>query len=308
MDFHTRYLQDAQRLITLKNQADVLLQQYHDNQFIQLVHRQNMKIRRYKFVLDQIIQKEKLAYLQFEKKMDTHVSMLSSTLLIELLPDVDQYVDKLNEWQKTKQSFLQEYETVTSLSIIQNNFFHIECNNLTSCQHLEMKHLSELNKLHLVQMDELNQTQFYQDFANLNKQQNVEISHLLYYQQNNNDLLLEQMKKEEELALVISKIQVKDQLPPFEEGINMLENEYRYLHCEISSIPEINYNISCLEEQTIVLEEIYYQFYSIQLELIKAYPKMEKAALDIRIFFEGKNIEWQQERTNFLDVNPRVLF
>ena len=238
MDFATQYLEDEETLIELKRTADELLDQYNSNQLNQFVHLYNMKTRRCIFELSQIQQREKLEHLQYEEKMDLHVTMLTSVLAVELLPIVEKYVDKQNKWLKRKQQFIQEFDTVTSLLFVLRKSFNIEYANIQLRQELEKKHLSELNELHIENLHKLDQSLLYQDIEKLNKLQNVEISDFLYYQQKNNTVSLQHLKKENELAIVISKIQVKDRLPPFDDNINMLKNGYRSLHCKIPSLPK----------------------------------------------------------------------
>ena len=308
MDFAAQLFKDEEKLISLKKVADELIDQYNNNQKNQLVHLYNMKIRRYQFEYNQIIEKEKLEHQQYENKIDFHVTILSNILAVELLSEVEQYVDKQHKWLKRKQYFIQKYDAVTSFLAIQRKFYEIEYDNLVLYQELKKKHLSELNKLHMEQLHELNLPLLYQNIEALHKQQNVEISQFLYYQQKYNAVIMEHLKKEDELAVVISKIQVKDQLPLFDDNINMLKNGYYSLHCKIPSLPKINKNVP-LENQTIILEEIYYQFYSLQQELIKMYPKMIDTALEMNKFLISKDIDDMfLERVNFLQENPRTSF
>ena len=307
MDFATQYLEDEETLIELKRTADELLDQYNSNQLNQFVHLYNMKTRRCIFELSQIQQREKLEHLQYEEKMDLHVTMLTSVLAVELLPIVEKYVDKQNKWLKRKQQFIQEFDTVTSLLFVLRKSFNIEYANIQLRQELEKKHLSELNELHIENLHKLDQSLLYQDIEKLNKLQNVEISDFLYYQQKNNTVSLQHLKKENELAIMISKIQVKDQLPPFDDNINMLKNGYRSLHCKIPSLPKNN-SKTPLENTTICMEEIYFQFYFIQNELIKMYPKMVNVALEMNNFLRCKNMRILYERENFLKETPRCSF
>ena len=308
MDFASQLIKDEKKLISLKNEACDLLRLFNRNQIKQLSLIYNMKMTRYHFEYDQIIQEEKLEHKQYEDKIDPHVAILSSVLAVELLPKVEQYVDKQNKWLKRKQHFIQKYDTVTSFRMIQMHFFRIEYNNLKLWQDLKMKHLSEFHNFHMKKLNELDIFQHYQNVEKLHKQQNVEMSQFLHYQQKNNAIVMKHLKKENELAVVISKIQVKDQLHLLDDTINMLKNGYHSLHCKISSLPKINRKVP-LENQTIVLEEIYYQFYSLQQELIKMYPKMMDTALEMNEFLRNKNIENTFERVNYwIREEPRISF
>ena len=307
MDYADQLLKNEKKLIAYKAEAFHLLSMFNNNQTKQLTLIYNMKMNRYHFEYDQIKQKEKLEHKQYEDKIDPHVAILSSVLAVELLPKVEQYVDKQDKWLKRKQHFIQKYDTVTNFRMIQMHFHSIEYNNLLQCQDLKIKHLTEFHNFHMKELNELDIFQHYQNVEKLHKQQNVEMTQLLYYQQKNNAVVMEHVKKEDELAVVISKIQVKDHLPLFDDNIDMLKNGYHSIHCKIPSLPKINRKIP-LENQTIVLEEIYYQFYSLQRELIKMYPKMMDTALELNEFLKSKNIENMRTRSNWIREESRISF
>lgn len=308
MNFEAQCLENKHQLLKLQLDADILLANYHINQREQLYLRRKIRSQIYTFELEQIIQKEKLAYIQFEEKIDHHVKMFTSTLTVDLLSNIDKYVDKPYKWQKMKQQFRQEYETITSLFIIQKKFDNLECENLSLRQKLEENHLSELNNLYIEHLYELNQSVAYPPIMKLNMQQNADMSHFLYCQQNNDLITLKHLKKENELMLVISKIQVKDQIPPFDNYIDYLKDGYQSIQFSVPTLPKIDINLP-LENQTIVLEDIYYQFYFIQRELIKMYPKMINIAYEMDNFLTIKKIvNGLCQRVFFLEKYPRVLF
>ena len=293
MTYEAQFLEDERRLRDLKIRANTLLEEYHDIQMYQKNLIQEMRIKRYKFELEQIMQREKLEFLKFEKKMDWHVSMLSSVFTVELLSKIDQYVDKKLEWQKHKSNykFHQEYDTLKILFAVQKRFHEVESKNLQVRQELEQTHVGELNILHMDKLHEIDHFLIHQDILKLKKQQNHEMTRLGDYQEQNDIVTIERMKKEEELILTVAKIHKKDHLPPsIDKCIVMADNGYRFLHLEISSLPKINFRLP-LDNQEIALEKIYHRFYFIQLQLVKLYPKITRIHNVMKEFLQSKDIQ-----------------
>ena len=86
MSFENQRLDDERQLILLKHEASIILENYHDNQYAQLSLYRDMQARHYEFQLEQIIQREISARLEFENQIDHHINMFSNILSVEILP------------------------------------------------------------------------------------------------------------------------------------------------------------------------------------------------------------------------------
>ena len=308
MNYEAQCEEDQRQLLQLQYQASDLLDEYYDNQYQQKNLRRDMKTRRYKHELEQIIQQETFERLKFEKQIDQHVKMFSKILPSdEFLHAINKYVDKQDTWKKKKQRFLKRYETVTSLHMIQKNFYYVESTQLSRCHQLKISHDASMNQMHMDNQTNLNQSYCHRAVMKLLKKQNIETSCLVAFHHQESILSLKQLTQEEKLSTVISKIQVMNQLDPFDTDISMSEDGYESLHCLIPSIPQLYYNLS-FEDQFNNLDKIYQQFYFIQAQLIALNPKLEKFDLEMIEYFKDKGVFWVHRRENSVERVPRILF
>ena len=308
MDYEAQLEEDQRQLLQLQDQARDMLEEYTDLQYELLILRNTMKTRRYKHELEKIIQQEKFEHLKFEKQIHQNVKIFSKILPSdEFLHTINKYVDKQDEWKKKKQKFIKKYETITSLYMIHKKFIDVEISQFWRCCDLKRLHYIRMNQMHIDNQLNLNQSYCHHAITKLLNKQNIETSYLVYYHHQETILLLKQLTQEEKLATVISKIQVMNQLDPFDTNIRMSEHGYRFLHCMIPSIPRINYNLR-LKEQINNLDKIYYQFYYIQSRLIKLNPKIMKLDFEMTELFKYTNIFWFQRRATLVEKVPRILF
>ena len=310
MDYEAQCEEDQRQLLQLQDQARTLLDEYHNVQYDQLVLRMDMKTRRYEHELQQIIQDETVARLEFEKQIHQNVKMFSKILPSDdFLRAINDYDDKQNEWKKKKQQFLKTYENVTSYHMLQKNFYHVEVKQLFRCHQLKISHDLSMNQMHIDQQNVLSQFHCHRAVMKLLKKQNIETSCLVDFHQQESILSFNQLSKEELLATVISKIQVMNQLDPFDTDISMSEDGYESLHYYMN-MSQIDYNFP-LEEQIDNLGKIYqtyHEFDYIQSQLIELYPKLEKLDLEMREYFKDNDVFWHSRRENYVERVPRILF